>query len=408
MCCLEPPFCTSNMLALATKITQADYDHERLVRNSYSDLISHVVKSCLIIEPSKRPDVIGVAALIAEKILTFTDLIRNKSINLEKKLEKEKNKTQKLFCNKQDLATPSYQMNYNNSTNSFKGCDVNGEPVVGGGGSSGTQQMSTNVSPATSSKVTATAAATKSVKVTSELIKQAEQGKPGRSTSYRSTSLSLAFNKENEPTVAAGQEREEQQQQQQQQANAGVQATGVDAAKQPSTPVSPSPNAKLPPIRNPKTKLIMKNLQNKQQKQLEQQQQQQQQQQSIEQMNSIQNQLIAASKASNGSLNQDSPPTSQTAGANQSSQPDLKQAAASAKVNSAENASLNNKIQRSSSSSVLEKRSSQSKKSRPNSANSPVLPVYKKLRPIEDPIIQILEQIHKLLFISHVGCFFWC
>jgi serine/threonine protein kinase len=95
MCCLEPPFCTSNMLALATKITQADYDQERLTRNSYSDLIGQVIRNCLVIDPVKRLDVIGVASLIAEKILTYTDSIRYKSINLEKKLEKEKNKTQR-------------------------------------------------------------------------------------------------------------------------------------------------------------------------------------------------------------------------------------------------------------------------------------------------------------------------
>lgn len=83
------------MLALATKITQGDYDHERLYRNSYSELVGSVVRNCLIIEPSRRPDIVGVAALIAEKILTYTDSIRYKSINLEKKLEKEKNKTQR-------------------------------------------------------------------------------------------------------------------------------------------------------------------------------------------------------------------------------------------------------------------------------------------------------------------------
>jgi NIMA (never in mitosis gene a)-related kinase len=95
LCCLEPPFCTSNMLALATKITQADYDQERIARNGYSQLVTLVVQSCLVVEPTKRADIVGVAALIAEKILTYTDAIRYKCVSLEKKLEKEKNKTQK-------------------------------------------------------------------------------------------------------------------------------------------------------------------------------------------------------------------------------------------------------------------------------------------------------------------------
>jgi hypothetical protein len=80
------------------------------------------------------------------------------------------------------------------------------------------------------------------------------------------------------------------------------------SAKQVSSPQSPSPNAKLPPIRHPKTKLIMKNLQNKQQQKQLIENQQQQQQNSIEQ---IQMQLINASlkannaNSSNSSLNQE-------------------------------------------------------------------------------------------------------
>ena len=100
ICCLIPPFCTSNMLALATKITQSDYDHEKL--SLYSPLVGTVVQNCLIVEPLKRPDIIGVASLIAEKILTYTDSVRYRCNNLEKKLEKEKNRTQKMFCTRQD------------------------------------------------------------------------------------------------------------------------------------------------------------------------------------------------------------------------------------------------------------------------------------------------------------------
>lgn len=95
MCCWEPPFFTHNMLALTKKITDADYDHERLANYAYSPLISQVVKSCLAIDPEKRPDIIGVGSLIPEKLLSYTDVVRSQCIHLEKKLEKEKNRTQK-------------------------------------------------------------------------------------------------------------------------------------------------------------------------------------------------------------------------------------------------------------------------------------------------------------------------
>ena len=95
MCCWEPPFLTQNMLALATRITTADFDRDRIAQHSYSPLMSHVVQSCLMTEPVKRPDIVGVAALIAEKILTYTDGVRYQCVHLEKKLEKEKSRTQK-------------------------------------------------------------------------------------------------------------------------------------------------------------------------------------------------------------------------------------------------------------------------------------------------------------------------
>lgn len=271
MCCLEPPFYTSNMLALATKITQSDYDYQRLERNSYSPQVSLVVHNCLIIDPVKRPDIFGIAALIADKILNYTDSVRNYCSNLEKKLEKEKSKTQKMLSNKQDLIYLQ--------RNNFKLDVIDG-------------------------------------------------------MTYSSTSSQTSS-----------------------QANLKLESPSVAYHSQFSLPTY-SPNAKLPPIRHPKSKLIMKNFKNKE----------------IERKSSI------TSFSS-------SPSSSKT---------------------NIRSENTNNKIfNRSSSSSNLEKRHTPVKKSRPNSANSSVVPsITKKLRPIEDPIVQILDQIHKILFISHVSFYF--
>ncbi len=92
MCCLEPPFCTANMLALATKITQADYDQARLAAAYSSPLLLGVVRRCLVVDPGARPDIVGVAALVAEKILTYTDAVRHKCNGLERRLEREKSR----------------------------------------------------------------------------------------------------------------------------------------------------------------------------------------------------------------------------------------------------------------------------------------------------------------------------
>ena len=119
ICCLEQPFCTSNMLALATKITESDYDKAKLTKN-YSMLVSNVVQTCLRVDPAERPDIVGVAGVIAEKVLTYTDVVRYKCNNLEKKLEKEKNKTQKMFHTKQDRGVtncPSYNSQNSKASN---------------------------------------------------------------------------------------------------------------------------------------------------------------------------------------------------------------------------------------------------------------------------------------------------
>ena len=162
-----------------------------------------------------------------------------------------------------------------------------------------------------------------------------------------------------------------------------------------SSVAASSPNAKLPPIRHPKSKLIIKNMQNKvQQQQQKEQQQQQQQQQQVLPATQPQEQDTTTTTASTS--------TSAAAAAAPTKTGATGAAAAVVQLNGKLDA---NTKMRSSSSSSLEKRSSGSKKSaRPKSANqSSMAPVYKKLRPIEDPITQILDQIHKIVFIAQLA-----
>jgi hypothetical protein len=70
-----------------------EYDASRL--ESYSLQIKEIVSNCLLVEPNLRPDIVGVASLIAEKILTYTDTVRSRLANAEKKLERDNSRTQK-------------------------------------------------------------------------------------------------------------------------------------------------------------------------------------------------------------------------------------------------------------------------------------------------------------------------
>ena len=396
MCCHEPPFCTSNMLALATKITQADYDQDRVVRNGYSPLVSLVLSNCLVVDPIRRCDIIGIAAFIAEKILTYTDHIRYKCASLERKLEKEKNKTQKLYCNKQDLSL--YQRVKTAS-------EVNThEPEEMAVTAVANRNSSTNVSPVASAGQNSRIASIPKPPPVSSATSQQEieqqknnSAKTLRSNSTNSSSGSsvasilIPVGQKSGKETAVEKEPELTMKQEALIIDALSNSPSFSARQHSSTC---SPNAKLPPLRHPKSKLIIKNMQNKQ-KQIESEQLHQQQQ---KQQNEIESQpkQPSSSKPTTCNLSSDEQLAANVCIAAESANEEAREKPNGANVNTG------SRIQRSSSSSVLEKRSSQSKKSRPNSANSGMAPVYKKLRPVQDPILQILDQIHKILFIAQV------
>ncbi|KAM7451535.1 Serine/threonine-protein kinase Nek10 [Porites harrisoni] len=95
MATLQPPFYSSNMLALATKIVEAQYDP--IPSGLYSSKVSETVTRCLNPNPEERPDIVEVAANISEIMLVYVDKLRSNEISLEKKLERERKRTQRHY-----------------------------------------------------------------------------------------------------------------------------------------------------------------------------------------------------------------------------------------------------------------------------------------------------------------------
>lgn len=79
-----PPFYTSNILSLASKICESSYDVEPL--KYYSDRIGQIVANCLTINPVNRPDINGVAQLCMEQLMSYTDRSCATIQSLEKRL----------------------------------------------------------------------------------------------------------------------------------------------------------------------------------------------------------------------------------------------------------------------------------------------------------------------------------
>ncbi|XP_066440829.1 serine/threonine-protein kinase Nek10 isoform X3 [Eleutherodactylus coqui] len=95
MATLNPPFHSTNMLSLATKIVEAVY--VPVPDGLYSEKVSSTIKRCLTSDADLRPDIVEVCALISDVIMRYMDSLSSCQIALEKKLERERKRAQKYF-----------------------------------------------------------------------------------------------------------------------------------------------------------------------------------------------------------------------------------------------------------------------------------------------------------------------
>ncbi|KAJ7322495.1 hypothetical protein JRQ81_018782 [Phrynocephalus forsythii] len=95
MVTLNPPFYSTNMLSLATKIVEAAY--EPVPDSPYSEKLSAVIKRCLTPDAESRPDIVEVSSMISDVIMKYLDGLSTSQLVLEKKLERERRRTQRYF-----------------------------------------------------------------------------------------------------------------------------------------------------------------------------------------------------------------------------------------------------------------------------------------------------------------------
>ncbi|KAL5007557.1 hypothetical protein ScPMuIL_016363 [Solemya velum] len=95
MCTLRPPFFSSNMLTLATKIVEADFTP--IPKEEYSARLIQTVTSCICASAEKRPDVLQLAGSVVDIMLVHMDNCRIHQTSLERKLERERKRTQRHF-----------------------------------------------------------------------------------------------------------------------------------------------------------------------------------------------------------------------------------------------------------------------------------------------------------------------
>ncbi|XP_041963319.1 serine/threonine-protein kinase Nek10 isoform X2 [Alosa sapidissima] len=95
MVTLQPPFYSTNMLSLATKIVEAVY--EPIEEGVFSERVKDLIKWCLTPDPDSRPDIVEVSARISDVLMKFMDNLCASHQALERRSERDRKRAQKYF-----------------------------------------------------------------------------------------------------------------------------------------------------------------------------------------------------------------------------------------------------------------------------------------------------------------------
>nr|CAB3264284.1 serine/threonine-protein kinase Nek10 [Phallusia mammillata] len=135
MAMLDPPFLGNNILSIANKIVAGSFPAVKQT-DEYSELVQQTVSSCLTVKPVDRPDIVAVSGFISEQILKYTDQITGLYLVAEKRVEKERRRTQHHFYearrNRQDYQT-LFQASQESSERSSKTFEISNGSVTSQG-----------------------------------------------------------------------------------------------------------------------------------------------------------------------------------------------------------------------------------------------------------------------------------
>ncbi|XP_058513162.1 serine/threonine-protein kinase Nek10 isoform X1 [Ochotona princeps] len=106
MATLDPPFYSTNMLSLATKIVEAVY--EPVPEGIYSEKVTETIRRCLTPDAEARPDIVEVSSMVSDVMMKYLDNLSTSQLALEKKLERERRRTQRYFMEANRNAVPCH------------------------------------------------------------------------------------------------------------------------------------------------------------------------------------------------------------------------------------------------------------------------------------------------------------
>ncbi|KAM8825750.1 serine/threonine-protein kinase Nek10 [Synchiropus picturatus] len=95
MATLQPPFHSSNMLLLASKIVEASYDP--IQDGSFSHRVADMVTWCLTPDAERRPDIVAVSSRISDLVMKLMDAVVASHNSLEKRAHRDRKRAHKYF-----------------------------------------------------------------------------------------------------------------------------------------------------------------------------------------------------------------------------------------------------------------------------------------------------------------------
>ncbi|XP_054637339.1 serine/threonine-protein kinase Nek10 isoform X2 [Dunckerocampus dactyliophorus] len=98
MATLEPPFYSTNMLSLASKIVEAVY--EPLEEGSYSGRLQDMITWCLSPDPDQRPDIVAVSSRISDLMMRLMDSLYASQNALERRAKRDRKRAQRYFLDR--------------------------------------------------------------------------------------------------------------------------------------------------------------------------------------------------------------------------------------------------------------------------------------------------------------------
>ncbi|XP_035528285.1 serine/threonine-protein kinase Nek10 [Morone saxatilis] len=95
MAALQPPFYSSNMLSLASKIVEAVY--EPIKEGAYSERVTDMIRWCLSPDADQRPDIVAVSSRISDLMMRLMDSLYTSQNALERRAERDRKRAQTYF-----------------------------------------------------------------------------------------------------------------------------------------------------------------------------------------------------------------------------------------------------------------------------------------------------------------------